>query len=528
MRNFELPGRSPVYGRGGMAATSHPVATLTAIETLKSGGNAVDAAVAAAAVLAVVEPHMTGIGGDCFVLYAPQGGEAIAYNGSGRSPGAAEIDWYIANGMRQMPTTGPHAVNIPGAVEAWARLVGDHGRKPFGDLLAPAIRLAADGSPVHPRVAHDWAGCERLLAQTPETASLYLRGGRGWRAGEIHRQPALSATLASIAADGPASFYEGEATAHMAAMLAAYGGLHTVEDFAAHRGNYVAPIVTTYRGHQIYECPPNGQGITALLMFNILSGFDLEGSGPTDPRRLHLEAEAGRLAFRDRDLHIGDPERAAIPVDALLSEGYAAELRRHIDPDRAMAALPPARSPAHSDTVYLAVVDGEGNAISFINSLFAMFGSAVADARTGVLFQNRGSAFLIESAHPNAIGPSKRSLHTIMPGMMAKDGAAVMPFGVMGGHYQPFGHVHLVSGMLDCGLDVQRAIDAPRIFHFGGMLALEAGIPGDTAEALAAMGHAVCPAGAPLGGGQAVAIDRAGDVLIGGSDPRKDGCALGF
>ena len=453
----------------------------------------------------------------------------VAYNGSGRSPAAAEPDWYLAKGIQRMPAIGPHAVTVPGAVEAWHRLVGDHGRKPFGELLGPAIRLAADGSVVHPRVAHDWAGCERLLAQTPETAALYLRGGRAFRAGEIHRQEALSATLAAIAADGPSAFYEGENADLMTTTLAAYGGLHTVDDFAAHRGDYVEPIATSYRGHEIYECPPNGQGLTALLMFNILAGFDLEGSNPTDPRRLHLEAEAGRLAYRERDRHIGDPEGAAIPVDALLSEGHAAELRRHIDPDRAMESLPPAQTHRRcSDTVYLAVVDGDGNAISFINSLFAMFGSAIADARTGVLFQNRGSAFLIEPGHPNAIGPSKRSLHTIMPGMMAKDGAAAMPFGVMGGHYQPFGHVHLITGLLDCGLDVQAAIDAPRVFHFGGMLALEAGIPAEVADALAAMGHAVCPAGAPLGGGQAVAIDRESGVLAGGSDPRKDGCALGY
>ncbi len=528
MRNFELPGRSPVYGTDGMAATSHPLATLTAIETLKSGGNAVDAAVAAAAVLAVVEPQMTGVGGDCFVLYAPAGGGVIAYNGAGRSAAAAEIGWYVANGIRRMPAIGPHTVTVPGAVEAWNRLVSDRGRKPFGDLLSSAIRLASDGAVVHPRVAYDWAGCERLLSQTPETKAIYLRDGRAYRAGEIHRQPALSATLAAIAERGPPAFYEGEAAESMAATLVSYGGLHTVEDFAAHQGNYVEPIVTAYRGHEIWECPPNGQGLTALLMFNILAGFDLEGLAPTDPTRLHLEAEAGRLAYRDRDLYIGDPDKADIPVEQLLSEAYAADLRRHIRPDRAMDALPPARFPATSDTVYLAVVDGEGNAISFINSLFAKFGSAIADARTGVLFQNRGSAFLIDAGHPNAIGPSKRSLHTIMPGMMTKDGTAVMPFGVMGGHYQPFGHVHLVTGLLDCGLDVQQAIDAPRIFHFGGMLALEAGIPRESAEALAAMGHDVCPAGAPLGGGQAVAIDREGGVLVGGSDPRKDGCALGY
>ncbi len=528
MRNFELPGRSPVYGAGGMAATSHPLATLTAVETLKAGGNAVDSAVAAAAVLAVVEPHMTGIGGDCFVLYAPAGGGVIGYNGSGRSPAAARADWYADHGFHSMPAVGPHAVTVPGAVEAWDRLVRDHGRKPFGELLAPAVRLAADGAPVHPRVAYDWAGHETVLGRTPETAALYLRGGRAYRAGEIHRQEALSATLAAIAADGPGAFYEGAAAAHMAATLASYGGLHTEDDFAAHRGNYVEPISTAYRGREIHECPPNGQGLTALLMFNILSGFDLAGLGPTDPLRLHLQAEAGRLAYRDRDRHIADPDRASIPVDQLLSETYAADLRRHISPDRAMDRLPPARSPATSDTVYLAVVDGDGNAVSFINSLFALFGSAIADAATGVLFQNRGSGFVTDPDHPNAVGPSKRPLHTIMPGLMTRNGAAEMPFGVMGGQYQPFGHVHLVTGVLDCGLDVQGAIDAPRIFHFGGWLALEAGIPAATADALAAMGHDVCPAGAPLGGGQAVATDRESGVLTGGSDFRKDGCALGY
>ena len=511
-----------------MVATSHPMASLIAIETLRSGGNAVDAAVAAAGVLAVVEPHMTGIGGDCFVLYAPAGGAVTGYNGSGRSPQTATLEWYLRQGYAAMPAIGPHAVTVPGAPEAWERLNRDHGRKDFGTLLQPAIRLAADGAPVHPRVAHDWAGCVDVLDATAETRQIYLNGGRAYRTGEVHRQPALSATLERIADHGARAFYTGPVADSMVATLNSYGGLHTRADFATHRGAYVRPIATGYRGHVIHECPPNGQGLTALLMLNILAGFDLAERPSMDPLRLHLQAEAGRLAYRDRDRHVGDPEASTIPVPDLLSETYAAALRGHIDPKRAMASLPETAPTGWSDTVYLAVVDEDGNAISFINSLFALFGAGIADAATGVLFHNRGSSFQLRRGHPNAIGPSKRAMHTIMPGMLTCQGRVRMPFGVMGGHYQPFGHTHLVTNILDCGLDVQQAIDAPRIFHFGGVLALEAGVPAATADGLAALGHDVRRSGAPFGGGQAVMIDHQAGVLIGGSDPRKDGCALGY
>lgn len=536
MRNFEHPGRSAVYARRAMATTSHPMATLTAIETLKAGGNAVDAAVAAAGVLAVVEPHMTGIGGDCFVLYAPAdgatagpaGGGVIAYNGSGRSPAAATLDWYVREGYPAMPITGPHAVTVPGAPEAWERLVRDHGHKDIGTLLQPAIKLAADGVPVHPRVAYDWADYVDVLGETAETREIYLNGGRAYRTGEIHRQPALSATLERIAEGGARAFYTGPVADSMIATLNRYGGLHAAADFASHQGSYDEPISTSYRGHDVYECPPNGQGFTALLMLNILEGYDLAGRDPMDPLRLHLEAEAGRLAYRDRDLYLGDPTASAMPIEELLSKEYAAKLRGHISPDRVMGRLPDTPLAGRSDTVYLAIVDEDGNAISFINSLFSLFGSGVADAATGVLFQNRGSSFLVRPGHPNAIGPSKRAMHTIMPGMVMKDGRALMPFGVMGGHYQPFGHTHVVGNVIDAGLDVQQAIDAPRIFHFGGVLALEDGVPRASAAALAALGHDVRAAGVPLGGGQAVMIDRDAGVLVGGSDPRKDGCALGY
>ncbi len=528
MRDFERPGRSAVYAGSAMAATSHPMATLAAVETLKAGGNAVDAAVCAAAVLGVVEPHMTGIGGDCFVLYAPADGDILAYNGSGRSPGAAAFDWYADHGFAAMPVGGAHAVTVPGALEAWERLTADHGRKEFGALLLPAIRLAADGAPVHPRVAYDWAQHVDLLNATAETRRIYLRGGRAYRAGDIHRQPALSATLEHIARNGARAFYTGRLAEAMVATLKAHGGLHTTADFAAHRGDYTAPISTDYRGYEIHECPPNGQGLTALLMLNIMEGFDLAGREAMDPVRLHIEAEAGRLAYHDRDRFLGDPEATRLPIRDLLSKSYAADLRRHISLDRAMDSLPDSPIGGGSDTVYLAVVDDRGNAISFINSLFALFGAGIADAETGVLFQNRGSSFLVKHGHPNAIGPAKRAMHTIMPGMAMRNGRAVMPFGVMGGHYQPFGHAHLLSNLLDAGLDIQQAIDAPRIFHFGGALALESAVPQDTADGLAARGHVVHPAGAPLGGGQAILIDGDAGVLAGGSDPRKDGCALGY
>lgn len=528
MRDFARPGRSAVYATGAMAATSHPTATLAAVETLKSGGNAVDAAVAAAAVLAVVEPHMTGVGGDCFALYAPADGGVLAYNGSGRSPAAATLDRYVGGGFEAIPVTGPHAVTVPGAPEAWERLAADHGRKDFGALLEPAVRLAADGAPVHPRVAWDWAQYVDVLDARPETRDIYLTGGRAYRAGEIHRQPALSATLARIAEDGAGAFYAGPLAESMVATLNAHGGLHAAADFAEHGGGYVAPISTFYRGREVHECPPNGQGLAALLMLNVMECFDLAGRGAMDPFRLHVEAEAGRLAYRDRDRFLGDPDASRIPIEQLLSRDYAAQLARRISPDRAMEPLPEIPLGGKSDTVYLAVVDEAGNAVSFINSLFSPFGAAVADARTGVLFQNRGSSFLVRPGHPNAIGPKKRAMHTIMPGMVTQDGRAVMPFGVMGGHYQPFGHAHVLGNLFDAGLDVQQALDAPRIFHFGGTLAVESGVPPEAAEALARLGHRVRPADAPLGGGQAVLIDREAGVLAGGSDPRKDGCALGY
>jgi gamma-glutamyltranspeptidase/glutathione hydrolase len=479
-------------------------------------------------VLAVVEPHMTGIGGDCFALYAPPGGGVIAYNGSGRAPAAAEPEWFLERRLYEIPADSAHAVTIPGAVEAWARLVADHGTTEFGRLLAPAIELAETGYPVAPRVARDWAQSAGALSRTPAARRTFLPGGRAPGVGDLHRQPELAATFRRIARDGATAFYSGDVAEDMVATLRREGGLHTIEDFATHAGDYVEPISSSYRGFDVYECPPNGQGFTALLMLNILEGFDLGRSRPLDSSRIHLQCEAGRLAYRDRDAALGDPRASIASIAALLEKRHAEQLRRAIRPDRAMGALPAPAGAGGGDTVYLSVVDRDGGAVSFINSLYYSFGSGLSSERTGVMLHNRGCLFTLAEGHPNRVGPRKRPMHTLMPGMLVKDGKAVMPFGVMGGHYQPFGHVQVALNMLDFGLDVQEAIDLPRFFHMGNALVVERGVPGSTVESLGRLGHQVYAAGAPLGGGQAIWIDHERGVLVGGSDPRKDGCAVGF
>jgi gamma-glutamyltranspeptidase/glutathione hydrolase len=529
MRNFELPGRSPVMARGGMAATSNPLSTATAVDVLRSGGNAMDAAVAAVAVQCVVEPMSTGIGGDCFALIGPRDGGVIAFNGSGRAPKAATADWYRKAEITKIEATTPHAVSVPGAIDAWARLVADHGSRPFGALLEPAIRYAHDGFPVHPRCGLDWqSAAERVSHDAPAKAA-YLPGGAPPKIGSVFRLPLLAKTLELIAAQGRDAFYTGPVAEDMVSHLRALGGLHAMEDFASTQGSYVDPIKTHYRGYDVYECPPNGQGIIALMMLNILSGFDLQDMGPLSAERLHLAIEAARLAHRDRAALLADPEQAKVPVEQMLSAAYAAELRSLIRPGRALENLPPCPLGPHDDTVYLCVVDGNGMAVSFINSLFNAFGSGIMAPRSGVLLQNRGQGFTLDPRHPSCIAPGKRPLHTIIPGMLVKDGKAVMPFGVMGGYYQATGHAHVISNLLDFGMDVQQAIDCPRVFpRMDGNVEIEAGVPGDVADALAKAGHHPVKPGKPVGGGQAIWIDRASGVLTGGSDPRKDGCAFGY
>jgi gamma-glutamyltranspeptidase/glutathione hydrolase len=530
MRDFHFPGRSCVHALNAMAATSQPGATLVAIEILRRGGNAIDAAVAASAALCVIEPASTGIGGDCFALYVPGGaGEVIALNGSGRAPAAAEAEWFLERGIRELVPGSPHCVTIPGAIDAWARPLEDHGTMGLEEVLAPAIAYAEEGFAVHPRTAWDWARLEPKLRDDENAERILLPRGRAPRVGEVIRFPELASTLRAIAAKGRDGFYTGEVAEDMVAYLQGLGGLHTLDDFVAHASDYVTPIQTDYRGFQVFECPPNGQGIAALMMLNILGGFELQGLDPVGIERLHLEAEATRLAFEARDSLIADPAKVPVPVDELLSAAHANELRDRIRPDRAMgAAARPSPMPAHADTIYLTVVDGDCNAVSFINSTFHGFGSGLVSPKTGVNFQNRGSGFRVDPDHPNCVAPGKRPLHTIIPGMLMRDGRAEMPFGVMGGGFQPVGHTHLLTNMLDFGMDPQEALDCPRAFHHEGKLQLERGVSDRVADGLTDLGHDVVRADMPLGGGQAIRIDWESGVLSAGSDPRKDGCAIGY
>ncbi|SDH45962.1 gamma-glutamyltransferase family protein [Roseospirillum parvum] len=527
-RDFQVPGRSPVLATNGLVATSHPLATAAALEVLRRGGNSMDAAICAVALLSVAEPHMTGPGGDCFVLHAPAGGAPVAYNGSGRAPAAADADLLQLNGLSAIPHRSALAVTVPGAVEAWARLAADHGRLGLDALLAPAIDLARAGCPVAPRVADDWAKEVPVLAGDPVSRELLLPGGRPPGVGETFTNPPLAEALAAIAEQGPDAFYKGWIAEDLLDTLAARGGWHAAEDFAAHRGEYVEPIATEYGGKRILECPPNGQGLTALLALNILKGFDLAGSAPLGAMRLHLQAEALRLAYADRNAFIADPEHAEVPVDDLLGEAYARHRRAAIDPAQAMGELPRLDWPPHRDTVYLCVVDGDGAATSFINSIFDAFGSAITGPRSGITLHSRGAGFVLTPGHPNRLAGGKRPMHTIIPGLVMEGDQPLMPFGVMGGQYQAAGHVHFLTNWLDFGMDVQAALDLPRAFHFAGRHEVERGIPEATVQALRSLGHVVTRAEAPIGGGQAILIDRARGVLWGGSDPRKDGCALGW
>ena len=514
----------------GAAATAHPLATLIAIDTLRAGGNAVDAAIAAAAALAVVEPAMTGIGGDCFVLIAPKGGDrVIAYNGAGRAPAAASPEWFLERGIGLISPDSVHSVTVPGAVDAWCRLSKDHGKLGIDRLLQPAIQLAAKGFPVAPKVAADWRrNAERLRADPAARATL-LPNGKAPVAGDRIAFPALARSLKAIARDGADVFYRGWIADDMVRRLKAEGGLHTREDFARHRGDYADPISTAYRGTRVWECPPPGQGLTALMLLNILAECP-EADGPLSVDRCHLQIEASKLAYAERDRHLADPQHVAVPVKRLLSRSHAKRLAAAIDPMRAMAAVPPSLLLPHPDTTYLTVVDKDRTAVSFINSIYYPFGSARMAPKSGVVLHNRGACFVVEPGHPNCIGPSKRPMHTIIPAMVTKGGRALVSFAVMGGHYQPVGQAHVLGNMLDFGMDPQAALECPRLFFEEGGVTVESGIPDSLRRDLLDRGHRIVPAepDEPLGGGQVIAIDWKRGVLIAGSEPRKDGLALGY
>jgi gamma-glutamyltranspeptidase/glutathione hydrolase len=455
-----------------------------------------------------------------------QAGKPVwGYNGSGRAGAKASYDALRAARMSEIGNS-IHAVTVPGALDAWEAILQAHGRFGLDRTLAAAIKYAEGGFPVAQRVAWDWQRHVDKLKADAGAAQHYLFNAAAPQEGDVIRFPALAETLKTIAAKGARAFYEGEIADDMAATLAARGSFLTAEDFARHRGEAVTPISSNYRGLDLIEMPPNTQGLTALVMLNILENFDLAALDPLGPDRFHLVLEAARLGFAVRDTHIADAAHMRTPVADLLDKGFAKKLAAKIDLKK-RAMLPKAPTPG-SDTVYLSVVDRDRMAVSFINTLYSHFGAGICTEKTGILLTNRGACFTLEPGHPNVFGPNKRPMHTIIPALAMKNGRCDMSFGVMGAHYQPMGHVQIVLNMLDYGMDVQQAIDAPRFFYEGEQTVVEHATPAATIAGLKARGHDVVFAPTPWGGAQTIKIDWQRGVLIGGSEPRKDGGALGY
>ncbi len=525
MRDFHLPGRSAVFATNGMCATSHPLAAKTAVDILERGGNAMDAAIAGAVLLGICEPQMTGIGGDCFALFTKPGSDEIhALNGSGRAPAAATAADLRARGHDSVPLNSADAVTIPGAMDAFCRLSDDHGKLGLDALLAPAIHYADAGVPVAPRVAFDWPTAAKALQGHGITH--YSNGGAPLKTGEIFRAPGQAELLRRVARHGRNAFYTGEVAEDMLAALTAAGGLHTAEDFAATTCDDTMPIAGDYKGVDLVEHPPNGHGATAILMLNILKHFDLPLMDPLGSQRAHIEAEAAKLAYDARNRIIADPDHTA-RLDHMLAPETAAKLAALIDPQSAMPDPAALSEAVHRETVYITVVDRDRMAVSLIYSIFHGFGSGIASEKFGVLFQNRGAGFTLIPGHPNEMAGGKRPMHTIIPAMLREGGRVTMPFGVMGGAYQPNGHARVVTNLRDYGMDTQTALDAPRSYAEGGKLKVERGYSDTVRAELAEMGHDVTVPDTAIGGAQAIVI-RPDGVLEGASDPRKDGCALGY
>ncbi|MEP4194469.1 MAG: gamma-glutamyltransferase family protein [Aliishimia sp.] len=524
MRDFHLPGRSPVLAQNGICATSHPIAAHAAIDVLQAGGNAMDAAIAGAVLLGICEPQMTGIGGDCFVLWSHADGPVKAMNGSGRAPAGVSAEKLRDADLKAIPLYGPEAVTIPGAINAFCHLSENEGKLGLDRLLAPAIHYAEAGVPVAPRVAFDWANDASILQDTAKKH--FLINGAAPKAGQMFSAPGQADVLRRIAKDGRDAFYTGEIADDMIAALTAMGGVHTAGDFAATACTQTDAISGNYKGVDLVEHPPNGQGATALLMLNILKHFDIASMDPFGTQRAHIEAEAAKLAYDARNRLIADPDFTP-RLEHMLADETAAKLAALIDPARAMGDAKPLTEAVHKDTIYITVVDKDRMSVSLIYSIFHGFGSGIASDKFGILLQNRGAGFTLEAGHPNEFGPGKRPMHTIIPAMLRENGKVTMPFGVMGGAYQPNGHARVVSNMVDFDMDPQTALDAPRAFSDAGTMKVERGYSDQVRAELADMGHVVEIPDTAIGGAQAVRIHDHG-VLEGASDPRKDGCAAGY
>ena len=532
--------RSVVYGRRGMVACAHPLASQIGVDVLKKGGTAVDAAIAMNAALGFLEPMSCGIGGDLFALvWDAKSGKLHGLNGSGRCPKGLTAERVKPNPDGTIPLYSPFAWTVPGAVDGWFELHAKFGKLPIADLLAPAIRAAAEGEPVPEVMASDWAAAEPRMKGLPGFADVYLPGGRAPREGEIFRNPALARAYEAIAKGGRDAYYRGPIAEAVVAFSRKHGGFFAPEDFAGHRSEWVEPISTDYRGVTVYEIPPNGQGLAALQMLNLLETFDLKAMGRDSADFWHVMVEAKKLAFEDRAKYYADPAFAKIPVAGLLAKSYARDRAKLIDPKRASDRPAAGSPPEHGDTTYLCAADAEGNMVSLIQSNYTGFGSGHAVAEWGFGLQDRGGCFNLTPGHANRLEPGKRPFHTIIPAFATRDGKPWLAFGVMGGSMQPQGHVQILVNLVDFGMNLQEAGDAPRYRHQGGSdpdgsrtgdggtLALESGLPAEVLRELERRGHRLATGGS-FGGYQAVARDPVTGVYAGASESRKDGCALGY
>jgi gamma-glutamyltranspeptidase/glutathione hydrolase len=547
--------RSPVLARNGVIATSQPLASAAGLQVLQEGGNAIDAAVTAAAVLAVVEPTMTGIGGDLFALvYDGKTKSLKALNSSGRAGANANAGALRGRGMSGMPSHGAATITVPGSVAGWSELLQSHGTIPLARAMAPAIGYARNGYPIAEIVATQWEAAAERIALDPGAAAAFLSGGNPPRPGDVVRNSDLADTLEQVASGGADAIYKGPIGKTIADYVSLLGGFLTPADFASHTSDWVTPISTTYRGYTLFEMPPNTQGFVALEMLNILEGYDIRGMGHNTADYLHVYSEAKRIAFADRAAYLADPRHVPSELLAtLISKPYAEERRRKIDLRCAASHYPPyvggfplggerswpsgpaaTSGPAgfdaraKGDTVYLAAADRFGNAISLINSLFDSFGSGIVAPGTGVALHSRGSGFSLESGHPNELAPGKRPFHTLVPAFLMKDGKPFMAFGVMGADNQAQAHAQVVANVVDFGMNVQEAGDVARVRHFEEGLAVESGIAESVRAELRKRGHVLHDGRGMMGGYQAVQIDPETGVLHGGSDPRKDGLAIGW
>ncbi len=531
---YSFPSRrSAVMSNRGIVATSQPLAAQAGMSMLCQGGNAVDAAIATAAALNVVEPMMTGLGGDAFALVYLSGSDQLkALNVSGRAPYATSLDTLRNFGYQEMPSTGIHTVTIPGTLDGWCSLLDNYGTMKLSQVLVPAIELAEYGFPVTEIIAHTWKMYSAKLQLNASATRTYLPAGKAPEPGDVIVQPDLAKTFKKIAGGGRNVFYRGEIAEAIVACSQENGGVITMKDLNDHASTWLTPISTNYRGYDIYECPPNSQGLLVLLALNILEGYDLQSLEHNSAEYLHLLIETVKLAFADASRYVADPDFADLPLEKLLSKSYAEQRRSLIYRNKAGQGMEASILDTEGDTVYLAVTDKDGNSVSFINSLYEAFGSGIVVGDTGICLQNRGSLFAFEAGHPNCIEPHKRPYHTIIPAMVFRDGHLFLTFGVMGGFMQPQGHIQVLLNIIDFGMDVQTALDAPRFRYIrGNECAFEPTIHPHVLQELADKGHNAIelddPYSQEFGGGQAIMVHPSRNALIAGSDPRKDGCAIG-